>query len=271
MNLQDARVLLTGATGGIGAATAVALLEQGASVLLTGRDAASLQALADSLKADAARVAILPADLTSNADRARLCKAASTWKGGVNVLINNAGVGQFALLQHGAAEDAQRVFASNVIAPIELCRQLLPHLLRQPYAHILNVGSVFGTIGYPGYTVYCGTKFALRGFTEALRRELSNSRVRVHYLAPRATRTKINSSAVQRLNARLGTAVDEPDCVARAALKMLRTESIAQVIGWPEKLFARLNALMPWLVDSALAKQLPIIQAHAGPNARSSS
>ena len=102
-----------------------------------------------------------------------------------------------------------------------LVHELLPHLKAQPQAHLLNMGSVFGNIGYPGYAAYSASKFAMRGFTEALRRELADTRVRVHYLAPRATRTPINSPAVQRMNAELKVAMDPPEAVARAARTVL--------------------------------------------------
>jgi hypothetical protein len=101
---------------------------------------------------------------------------------------------------------------------------------------------VFGAIGFPGYVAYSTTKFALRGFTEALRRELAGSSVTVQYLAPRATRTPINSSAVERMNAELGVAMDPPERVARELAELLRTGRRSAVVGWPEKLFVRINA-----------------------------
>jgi short-subunit dehydrogenase len=125
------------------------------------------------------------------------------------------------------------------------------------------LGSVFGTIGYPGHAVYSATKFALRGFSEALRRELDGTNLRVHYLAPRSTRTKFNSSAVEALNEQFGIAMDSPERVAASLLDMLERNRAEAVIGWPEKLFARLNAMLPRLVDRALAKQLPAIRRYS--------
>ncbi len=264
MKLKQARVLLTGAVGGIGAAICKMLLQQGASVMLTGRDAAALVALAQQYSALQGRVAVCAADLTVPADRERLCAVAKAWGGGgIDLLINNAGISDLALLEEQSAEEVERAIAINVIAPIELCRQLLPHLCSQRTAHIVNIGSVLGSIGHPGYSVYCATKFALRGFTEALYRELRDSSVRVHYLAPRATRTAINSAAAQGMNEALGAAVDPPERVAQALLQMLRRGRTRQVIGWPEKLFVRINGLLPAVVDQALRKQLAVIRAHA--------
>ncbi|MGB5101897.1 MAG: SDR family oxidoreductase, partial [Steroidobacteraceae bacterium] len=210
------------------------------------------------------RVGTLTADLTRPADRERLCASATAWRGGINVLVNNAGINHFHMFSDQPPEQLDLAIAINLQAPMHLCLALLPHLQRQPEACILNTGSVFGAIGYPGYAVYSATKFAVRGFTEALRRELSDTSVRVRYLAPRATRTSINTSAVERMNDELGVAMDPPELVAKAVCDMLAGNRVEAVIGWPEKFFARVNGLLPRLVDGALRKQLPVIRRYAG-------
>jgi short-subunit dehydrogenase len=179
------------------------------------------------------------------------------------VLVNNAGLGEFAFVDDQTDVALERLFAVNALAPMQLVRALLPHLRNQPEAAVLNVGSVFGSLAYPGFAAYSASKFALRGFTEALRRELADTRVRVHYLAPRATRTTMNASAVERMNAELGVTMDLPGPVARAACDMLEHGRVEAVLGWPEKLFVRINALLPRLVDGSLRRQLPVIRRHA--------
>jgi len=263
MKLGEARVLITGGGGGIGGAIAAELLAAGAAVMLVDRDAPALAAAATRLAEHGDRVRTVAADLTSPSDRASLCEAARTWRGGVNVLINNAGVNQFCLLEDQRPEQLDLALAVNVAAPLHLCRALLPHLLRQPAAQILNMGSVFGAIGYPGYAVYSATKFAMRGFSEALRRELADSPVTVQYLAPRATRTGINTAAVEQMNAELKVAMDSPAVVAAAVRRLIERGTPEAVVGWPEKFFARVNATLPRLVDNAIVKQLPIIRRYA--------
>lgn len=270
-SLTKIRALVTGGGGGIGTAIAQQLLARGASVLLVDRDEAALRAAAARLGGAQAgvpggadeRVATQVADLTRAEDRARLLEAAAQWQGGVNTLVNNAGVNHFGMFQDQKAAQVELALAVNVHAPIELCRGMLPLLARQDVAHIVNMGSVFGSIGYPGYAVYSATKFAMRGFTEALRRELAGSGVHVHYLAPRATRTPINAAAVERMNAELGVAMDDPSVVGVALCRMLERDLSFAVVGWPEKLFARVNAVLPGAVDGALRKQLPVIRRYA--------
>ena len=260
MKLCDTRALLTGANGGIGAAIAREIVKSGGRVLVTGRDARALQRLALSLDPGGNRVAVHAADIAKPDARLDLIEAAVEWGGGVNVLINNAGVPSFGAFEHMDPDDLEHAFAVNVLAPMHICQGLLPHLLRQRTAHIVNIGSVFGAIGYPGQVVYSATKFALRGFSEALRRELGDTPVQVHYLAPRATRTRFNCAAVDELNAKLAVATDPPERVASSVRRMLETGQPEAVIGWPEKLFARINGVLPRLVDRSLARQLPTIR-----------
>jgi short-subunit dehydrogenase len=264
MDLRNARVLLTGGAGGIGSQIALALLEQGAAVLLADVDAAALDGMvAGPLASHRDRVQAITANLTDPADRVRLMESAAGFRGGINVLINNAGVNHFALFDEQAARDIDLALAVNVAAPLHLSRLALPLLKRQPEAAILNMGSVFGAIGYPGYALYSTTKFATRGFSEALRRELAGTSVKVLYLAPRATRTPINPERVTRMNAELGVAMDEPATVAAAACRVLTTGTPEAVVGWPERFYAWLNRAFPRLVDGSIIKQLPVIRRYA--------
>jgi short-subunit dehydrogenase len=261
MKAADMRVVLTGATGGIGRAIAAELHRRGAGVLLVGRDRASLHSALVALGGPSARLDAFAADLATEQGRRELAAEVVTWRG--NVLINNAGLGEFAFVDEQTDAGLERLFAVNALAPMQLTRQLLGHLGGQREAAVLNIGSVFGSLAYPGFAGYSATKFALRGFTEALRRELADTRVRVHYLAPRSTRTGMNASAVERMNAELGVAMDEPEVVALAACDMLERGRREAVLGWPEKLFVHINALWPRVVDGALRSQLPIVRRHA--------
>lgn len=259
MKLEGKLVLLTGASGGIGEALAQALAAQGAHLLLHGRRMDALEHLRKGLPYPERHQAVT-ADLGSLQGRSQLQQHPAL-REGLDVLINNAGCNQFAWLEDQSAEQVECQLQLNLEAPIQLIRTLLPRL-RKP-ALIMNIGSSFGSIGYPGYSVYCASKFALRGFSEALGRELEGTGIKVLYFAPRATRTRLNSEAAYEMNNELGTRSDSPQRVAEAVLHALSRETRRSWLGWPEKLFVRLNAVLPALIDRALAKQTPIIERYA--------
>lgn len=259
MQPKDCRVLLTGASGGIGLALAQRLAEAGAQLLLVGRRLEPLQALA---RCYPQQIQLVQADIASRAGRDALVAAAQAF-GGLNCLINAAGVNRFGLLEQQDEQQLAGLIDLNVTATLQLTQRLLPLLRAQPQALLVNLGSTFGAIGYPGFAAYCASKFALRGFSEALRRELADTRVRVLYFAPRATRTAMNAPSVVAMNDALGVAMDDPQQVADELLEAIRGEQEERHLGWPERLFVRLNGLLPRLVDLALRKQLPIIQRFA--------
>lgn len=262
MRLSDARVVLTGASGGIGLAIAAALCAKGAKVIAVSRHRDSLEPL---LRDYPQNMSWIGADLTLASDRNKVLTAAQGIGGiggigGINLLINAAGVNRFAMLEQLDDDEIHAMVAVNVSAPICLTRAMLPLLRKASNAMVVNVGSTYGSLAYPGYATYSASKFALRGFSEALRRELADTNVNVLYVAPRATRTSMNSVAAQALNEALKSGVDEPHHVASAVLNAIASDHRDLYLGWPERFFVRLNTLLPHLVDRGLRKHLPLIR-----------
>lgn len=259
MNLQHRTVVLTGASGGIGRAVAHRLAKQGARLILVGRHADGLQALAEQLPG---QHQIAVADIASDNGRL-LIEQQCREGGGIDVLVNLAGTLDFQLFENQPEAVIEQTITTNLLSPMLLTRRLLPLLKHRPEAAIVNVGSTFGSIGHPGFSSYCASKFGLRGFSEALRRELADTSVKVFYLAPRATATSLNSDAVNALNDALGNKTDSPQQVAEALLQLVTSNRHQHFMGWPEKLFVRINALFPGIVHSALVKKIPIIKKFA--------
>lgn len=257
MELAGKRFILTGATGGIGQAVAAALAAAGVQLLLVSRGADALEALRERLPGSGHRV--LAADLATAEGRAALVTAAGTE---VDGLINNAGINHFVLFEQQSEAQLRQTLELNLLLPMLLVRDLLP-LLRTRAGTIVNVGSAFGSIGFPGFTAYSSSKFGLRGFTEALRRELAGSGIGVQYLAPRSTATPMNSPSVAAMNQELGTAMDPPERVATELVALLTRGSGERFVGWPERLFIKLNSVLPAMVDRALLRQLPVVRRHA--------
>lgn len=259
MRLQGSVVVLTGATGGMGQAMVAALCQAGARVLLVGRQAEALHSLE---QAFGAQVTGLQADLRLAQDRASVVAAARQMPG-FNLLVNAAGINHFGLFESMDDAAIADLIEINLTANLQLTRALLPLLKAAPQACVVNIGSTFGSIGYAGFSAYCASKFALRGFSQALRRELADTRVGVLYLAPRATDTEMNNAQVNAMNSALQVATDRPERVAAQLIKALERDLREVHLGWPERLFVRLNSLLPSLLDKALRRQLPTIQHFA--------
>lgn len=260
MNLQGKTVLITGASGGIGEKVCQQLASRGAKIIALSRDEDRLHALMTKLQGEHCYLAV---DLLSEEGIQKISDLVSQ-QGGLDVLINNAGITQFGMLQQQSVAALTDQVNINLLAPMLLTQALLPFLKRSKSAAIVNMGSTFGSIGYSGFSAYCASKFGLRGFSEALRRELADTAIRMIYLAPRATLTPINDEQVVSMNKELGNRMDEPEVVAQHLMQALENDRILlRYIGWPEKLFVVINSVLPKIVDRALLKQLPVIRRFA--------
>ena len=251
------RIVLTGASGGIGQALCRVLAPQAARLFIVGRQSAPLQALARQYP-DGMVVPVC-GDITDPAFVAALTQTVRD-QGGVDLLINNAGVSAFGSFAEMGGDRIAEMVRANLLGPLLLTQALLPSLQAMPAAQVINIGSTLGYIGYPGYAGYCASKFGLRGFTEALARELADTSVRVRLFSPRATQTTMNSSAVRAMNQALGSAEDSPEAVAEAFLRFLEGSSADFRMGQPEAFFSRLNQVFPRLVAGSLRRQLPTIR-----------
>ena len=258
MQLNNARILLTGATGGLGQALAKQLAADGAHLLLAGRDVGRLSQLPATLGGGHSSV---HADLTRPDGLVATVGAACEFR--ANVLINNAGIGAFGLYEQQDWNDLAAVLETNLGLPMRLTHALLPHLRSLPEAAVVNVGSTFGSLPFAGFTAYSAAKSGLRGFSQALRRELADTGVAVIHLAPRAIATALNSAAVNALNTELNNRSDTPEAAAVQIVAALRQGVAERHMGFPERLFAWLNGVAPCLIDHGLAGKLATIKKHA--------
>lgn len=257
--LAGKRVVLTGASGGIGSEVARMLVKRGAKIVLVGRGESGLALLQSELQqtesSRKAEIIYVTADVTSTEDRESVIEHALSGMGGVDLLINLAGAMSFTEFSNEAPEITEQLFRVNVLAPMHLSRMIIPHMVEKGSGQIVNVGSIFGSIAFAWFTSYSSTKFALRGFSEALRRELDGTGVTVTYIAPRAVRTSFNSDQVTEMCQQLKMNMDEPDEVASMIVGALESGAKDTYLGFPEKLFVRINSLFPRLVDKALSGQ----------------
>jgi short-subunit dehydrogenase len=264
MSTSMHRMVLTGASGGLGQAMANALAPESSAMILVGRDPVRLDALQRLLKAQYPNLVVntVSGDLTEAPTREHIFDAARALPGSIDLLINNAGINEFHEFESQQSDAIEHLLAVNLTAPMQLTQRLLPLLKRAPRAQIVNVGSIFGYLGYPGFAAYCASKFGLRGFSQALRRELADTSVSVRYFAPRATRTKLTTPAIAAMNRDLHTKEDAPEIVAQMLRRFLASSAWERKLGFPERLYVFLNQLMPKVNDGAIRGQLKTIQKY---------
>jgi len=193
--LKGGVAVVTGAASGIGAALAVVLAARGCSLALADVNAAGLRDPAAQARSHGVTVSEHKLDVADADAVAALPDAVLTEHGRVNVLINNAGVALGGSFEQVSAADFDWLFSINFGGVVRMTRAFLPALRREPAAQLVNLSSVFGLVAPPGQTAYAASKFAVRGFSEALRHELEGSPVGVTVVHPGGVRTAIASSA----------------------------------------------------------------------------
>ena len=222
-------VVITGASAGIGRATAVRFASEGAALVLAARSQERLQRLAERLERRfAVETLAVPCDVRQREQVDALVEAAIARFGRIDVLVNNAGYGLYGRIEDTPEAAFRDVLETNVLGVHHAIRAVLPHMRRQGAGHIVNVGSVVGKRSWPYHGAYAASKFALTGLTQALRGELAGSGVSATLVLPASTDTEFFANAPsyssEYVPAPLGP-VQTPGQVARAIVRSVRHPS----------------------------------------------
>ena len=259
MNLREKRILITGAGTGIGRATAMLLAGRGARLVLLGRRPEPL----DALRAELPGAVAVAGDVADGAVRSRVVQAALDAFGGLDILVNNAGVVRAGRLEATSEDEIRAMIEIDLLAPILLTREALPHLRASGDAAVVNVTSTAALMGMPFYATYGAAKAGLARFGEALRRELLGEGIPVMTIHPAATDTPM--MATNQAGADLGFVRESPEAVAEALVTGLEGGALEVVRGGevraamlaanrehPEKVDAQVQAMKPRL-EAAVA------------------
>lgn len=239
--LDGKTVVVTGAAGGIGSLVCARLSALGARLI--GADRVECPACDETLLAD----------LASEDGQRELADALAARD--VDILVNIAGLQYFGPFERQGIDNLWLGYAVNLIAPAVLARAVLPQMQARGTGQIVNIGSMLGAVKYPFFASYSSAKAGLQGLSEGLRRELNGSGVAVTYIAPRAARTAFNSPAVMRFMELTKMKTDEPDFVADRIVAAIIGRKKEVFIGFQERMFMRLNALLPRLIDAGISPQ----------------
>ena len=214
--------LITGASSGIGAATARLLASQKYNLILCGRRLERLEALASELESQECLVA--PFDLQKSEDVEKFLANHQAYLSKLDVLVNNAGLAKGTdPVQNADFKDWETMIDTNIKGLMHMTRGVLSQMVKKRSGHIVNIGSVAGRWVYPGGAIYCATKFAVRAFTEGLRQDLLGTNVRVTNIEPGMVHTEFS---LVRLESK------EKAEAVYAGMKPLTPEDIAETISW---------------------------------------
>lgn len=252
------RMLITGASQGIGRALALAATQRGAWVLATARSVDLLEELKRQAQGLAGRLEILVGDVTSPTDRQRMLDAAVEHFGGLDILVNNAGIGATGHFSEASEERLRRIFEVNFFGPAELIRLAIPLLRQGRTPLIVNISSVVGLRALPARSEYSASKFALQGLSEALRAELVRYDIDVLVVSPGLTATNFPNNMIEN---KARWPMDHkrsmsPEKVAEVTLRAMEKGRHNLVLTWEGKLLVWLNRFLPGLVDWLMARKV---------------
>lgn len=246
-------MLITGASSGIGEATARLFGRQGYRLALAARRLQRLEALADEIQSQGGQALPVAADVSNLADIERLVRSVLDYYGQIDLLFNNAGFGRLDWLENlHPIDDIEAQLRVNLLGTVWTTRAVLPHMVARRKGHIINMASLAGLIATPTYTIYAASKFAVRGFTEALRREVGVYGIQVSGIYPGGVSTEFTQHTGARRKSGITTPAAlrlNPEDVARAVLSLARRPRRALILPAPMRAAVWLNTLFPALVD----------------------
>jgi short-subunit dehydrogenase len=261
-SLQGRRILITGASSGIGRELALQLASLGAKLVLASRSQDKLEALANTLPG-AKEVLVVPADVTKEEDRKTILEQATQTFGGLDILINNAGIASWAHFADSTEEILRQIMEVNFFAPAELIRNAIPILTRGVEPAVVNVASMCGRRAMPAWSEYSASKYALCGLTEALRGELARFDIDILLMIPGLTRSEFPSHFL-RMDGRAKIDFDSgmpPAGVATRIIRSLQNNRTETIIGGDARWMLLVNRFFPWFVDYMIARKVKKLYA----------
>jgi len=256
--LQGRRILITGASSGIGRCLAEQMAAAGARVAVAARSADKLEELVLSPVGRNSDMIAIPADVTVDADRRRMLDTVVERFGGLDVLINNAGVGSWGHFADSTEAILRQIMEVNFFGPAELIRLAIPVLTRGNQPAVVNIASMCGRRAMPAWSEYSASKYALCGLTEALRGEMARFDLDVLLVVPGLTRNGLSKHLLRNAGRAKIQFHDgmPPERVAARIVRGLRKNRPETVVGRDARWMLRINRFFPRLVDRLLARRV---------------
>ena len=254
MDFQNKVVWITGASSGIGEHLTYAFAEQGAKLIISSRNEKELQRVKNNCS-NKDQIFIQPLDVTDYHIMPGLAKKLQDQFGFINILINNAGISQRALVRETDFEIDKKIMEVNYLGTIAITKAVLPFMLKQQFGHIVVISSVLGKFGVPGRSAYCASKHALHGYFDTLRSELLTDNIKVTIICPGYVHTNVTINALKgdgSKNNQMAEATRngmEPALFAQKALQAIAKEKNEVLIGGREIYGVYLKRAIPALLN----------------------
>lgn len=254
--LGNKRAILTGASSGIGWHLAKALAEKSVKLVLTARRVDRLLELQAEIVRNGGVCEIVPGDITDPKTRDQLISAATSKLGGLDILINNAGIGAMGRFDEADPNRLRQVFEVNFFSAVELTRAAIPILCEGQNPLIVNISSVLGHRAVPLKSEYSASKFAMHGFSDALRAELVSDGIHVQLISPSTIDSDFFDSAIEDKTGKSWKKAGAmpPDRVAKIIARVMRTNRHEATLSIGGKSLVWLDRLLPALADRIIAK-----------------
>ena len=256
--LAGARILITGASQGIGKSLAEVAAARGAKVLAIARQTDLLNEVAAAIRAKGGVIEIVQADITSPSDRVKMVDAAQKAFGGLDILVNNAGIGATGHFADSAADRMRQIMEVNFFGLTETTRVFLPMLKQGNKPAIVNISSIAGKRGIPARSDYSASKFAVQGFSEALRAELAKDGVDVLVVCPGLTQTNFSKNMLEQkakvqLDHMRGMTSEQ---VAESTLRAIEKGKNETILTLNGKLMTLVARFLPWVADIVVKRKV---------------
>ena len=247
MNVRGKRAIVTGASSGIGRATALELASRGCHVVLAARREELLSEVARLCARHRVQTAVVASDISKRSECEELIRIALERLGGVDILVNNAGFGVFGPVETINGETYDAMTSTNYLGTVNCTKAVLPHMLERGSGSIVNVASITGIMGFAGMAGYGATKYAIIGFSEALRDEVIDRGIRVSIVCPGTTVTGLMDDDDMKMIPRASVLIPamQAETVGFAIRRAIERGSYRTILPWQAAFYMKTKEIFP--------------------------
>ncbi|MDH3611591.1 MAG: SDR family oxidoreductase [Nitrosopumilus sp.] len=260
MDFKDKIVLITGASSGIGRAASVLFAKEGANIILVARSKEKLEEVTEELKKFNVSSLVCECDVSDKSQVKKMCEIVLEKYKSIDILVNNAGFAIYGSVSNLTIEEIESQMETNYFGMIYCIKNFLPSMIKKKSGHIVNVASVAGSFGLPGIASYCGSKFAMLGFSEGLKHELKETGIGVTVVSPIMVRTNFfDHKSFEKMPKYSPTSLSA-ETVAKAILRAAKSPRLEIIVPSVVRIAVWIKSTFPYLINpilgSAFKKQL---------------